>query len=1382
VTTGRVRRARGFALAALVGAGALTAARLPVDARAGGGTAEIAVTLRAPASDAGEVARWLEPLEERLRGFGPVESVRGEVTGSGAELRLRLRGGTDPARVAARLDTELRQFGRAGTRLAPTSDLGRAGAGFPSSSGVGARTRLAAPSGLGAGLDPARAEVFASGAELRVRSADSAADGEPAVVWLPGVAPPAAREVVRRLEGTRGVAAVEALGLPRVDVAVEVSPAARLGEPAVAGIEAALVRAAGTGAFGMFGTSRSFGGDGRRLPVTRAAVLTSSGAADATGTDAASLAELTAAVAALPVPLGDRDLPLRSIARVSAGPAPLDGAALRNGRPSIAVLVHADTGAPALAIERGVRGAIAGVPAARLEWPAAAALRGLLLRLALALLATSLLAAAIGARRAGWRAGLALATAPPAMAAAIAIAWSLAGTTVGPPNLVAGWLAMAAALPLAVRAALPGRSRGASSRAPAAGAGSQSRHEPPPRVARDARSGIGAAIAGMLLAASAVLLGAALAPPASAAALVAPARAFALALVAAAAAVGLVPAFDARTQGRGAGRLTRTALREAGTTVLLAASAAAVLGFGWGAAFLPRIAGRAGGGAADLTVRLAVPAEATVAETLPRAAAVERDLRRLDGVETTWAFVRSGEAIVHARLVSRSLRPDRLRRLLRLARARLGAAGSVEAPALGGGEGAGVGGAGASSADELRPEADEEGRRYRLLLRGRDLAALEAAYDRLRERLAKLQVRASWIEGWEPPALRLRLVPRPGANAARVAEAQRALARRAATPFSIRAPGFEERSVRLFLPETPRTAAALPQVATLLRLPLPTTTDATAPASLFAVEEERVRERVRRQDGRFVVPVELRLPYESERLRLDVRRRWDFALAVMPLPAGVELARPALGPIAVRWHPEQARLAAFAASLPLLLALLAAVRTGSGARALAAIAAPALGALAAAPLVASAGGLDESALLALLCAVAAALGATLAWGADLPAGPAWRVLGALRRGAGWAAPAALLATFALVAPTLGARGGRIPWVAPLRLAAVASGVAQGAALLLLPALLVGAGAWRRQRSAAARAERRPEAWVAPAVPRLEARSLVKRYPVAGGGRGRRGARGAEVLALDRVGFTLEPGIVGLLGPNGAGKTTLLRILTGILAPTRGGVRFTGVPVKVANLAAYRRQIGFLPQGFGAYPGFTAQQFLDYWARERGMRDPGERRREIARLLEVVGLSEHAARRVRDFSGGMRQRVGIARALLGAPAVLVVDEPTTGLDLEARRRFREALKAIAADRIIIFSTHIASDVEAVAGRLLLLSGGRLRFDGAPVELLARARGRVFEALVGDEELVELGHRYRVTSRVREVAGVRVRAVVPRGGDLPGAAVEPNLEEAYLAELS
>ena len=264
-------------------------------------------------------------------------------------------------------------------------------------------------------------------------------------------------------------------------------------------------------------------------------------------------------------------------------------------------------------------------------------------------------------------------------------------------------------------------------------------------------------------------------------------------------------------------------------------------------------------------------------------------------------------------------------------------------------------------------------------------------------------------------------------------------------------------------------------------------------------------------------------------------------------------------------------------------------------------------------------------------------------------------------------------------------------------------------------------------------------------------------------------------------FRLEPGIVGLLGPNGAGKTTLLRILTGLLEPTRGHVLFRGVPVTADDLAEYRRRIGFLPQEFNAYPDFTAEQFLDHWAREHGIADPRERRSEIERWLAAVDLTEHAGRKVRDFSGGMRQRVGIARALLGSPPILIVDEPTTGLDIESRGRFRQILLEQAADRIVLFSTHIASDVEAAARRILLLHRGRLRFDGTPEALVDRARGRVFRTVIDDAALAEIGHLYRVTARVRRLEGIEIRAVARPDQPLAGEPIEPSLEEAYLAEI-
>jgi ABC-type multidrug transport system ATPase subunit len=254
----------------------------------------------------------------------------------------------------------------------------------------------------------------------------------------------------------------------------------------------------------------------------------------------------------------------------------------------------------------------------------------------------------------------------------------------------------------------------------------------------------------------------------------------------------------------------------------------------------------------------------------------------------------------------------------------------------------------------------------------------------------------------------------------------------------------------------------------------------------------------------------------------------------------------------------------------------------------------------------------------------------------------------------------------------------------------------------------------------------------------------------------------------------------LLGPNGSGKTTLLRNLCGLLEPSRGQVLFRGVPVEAGNLPSYRRLVGFLPQDFNAYEGFTAEQFLNYWALERGL-GPKARRREVERLIVQVGLEEAAKRKVRDFSGGMRRRIGIARSLLGDPPILIVDEPTTGLDVESRNRLRESLLSVAGERIILFSTHIASDVAAAASRILLLHQGRLLYDGSATGLLDAAGGRVFETLLDDKELREFSQHYRITTRVRTLEGVRVRAVTFGDQELAGDLVVPNLEEAYLAML-
>jgi ABC-type multidrug transport system ATPase subunit len=557
-------------------------------------------------------------------------------------------------------------------------------------------------------------------------------------------------------------------------------------------------------------------------------------------------------------------------------------------------------------------------------------------------------------------------------------------------------------------------------------------------------------------------------------------------------------------------------------------------------------------------------------------------------------------------------------------------------------------------------------------------------------------------------------------------------------------------------------------MAALLQRPLLLDGQPFLPASSLALREEVVQARIARQSGRFVMPVDLRIILGTELGRIAFRREIDRSLGQVGLPTGTALERPSLAP--GLWQSERVRLIVLGLAVPLLLFAVAACRLGGLLRGLVALAPLCLGLLAATPLIQS--GLrqaDELTVFALAAALALALPAVVEGTLSSPAVRPSRLYRSLRQETPWLLAAVPALAIGLAAPTLGVDPLLLRWVTPLRAAAIAGGTALLASVLLSPALLLLArgAAERLRKPEEVRRRQRPPHWTAPGTPVLEAHTLTKVY-------------GGKVTALSGVRFELTPGIVGLLGPNGAGKTTLLRLLTGLLDPSRGEVRFRGLAVTPENLSEYRRQIGFLPQDFNAYPELTAEQFLDHWAIERGM-PARERREEIERLLAAVSLTEHARRKVRDFSGGMRQRVGIARALLGSPPILIVDEPTTGLDVESRTRFRQILLEQAAERIVLFSTHIASDVEAAASRILLLHRGRLRFDGTPEELTARARGRVFRALLGDEDLAEFGRRYRITTRVRTLEGIRVRAVAHPGDPLAGEAIEPNLEEAYLAEI-
>ena len=219
--------------------------------------------------------------------------------------------------------------------------------------------------------------------------------------------------------------------------------------------------------------------------------------------------------------------------------------------------------------------------------------------------------------------------------------------------------------------------------------------------------------------------------------------------------------------------------------------------------------------------------------------------------------------------------------------------------------------------------------------------------------------------------------------------------------------------------------------------------------------------------------------------------------------------------------------------------------------------------------------------------------------------------------------------------------------------------------------------------------------------------------------------GSEI-AVDRVSATLTPGVYGLLGANGAGKTTLMRMLCAILESTSGEVFFNGEEVTGMG-AAYRNVLGYLPQDFGYYPHYTAEEFLSYIATLKGIpRDSAQRR--IRKLLGTVGLLSAARKKLRTFSGGMRQRVGIAQALLNDPQVLILDEPTAGLDPKERVHLRNLLADYAGDRIVILSTHIVSDVEAIADEVLVMKSGRFILRGTVPELVRQASGKVWELTV------------------------------------------------------
>jgi ABC-type multidrug transport system ATPase subunit len=271
-----------------------------------------------------------------------------------------------------------------------------------------------------------------------------------------------------------------------------------------------------------------------------------------------------------------------------------------------------------------------------------------------------------------------------------------------------------------------------------------------------------------------------------------------------------------------------------------------------------------------------------------------------------------------------------------------------------------------------------------------------------------------------------------------------------------------------------------------------------------------------------------------------------------------------------------------------------------------------------------------------------------------------------------------------------------------------------------------------------------------------------------------------VAALSDFSLDLGPGVLGLLGPNGAGKSTLMRILATLTKPTSGHVTWDGNDV-ASRPDAVRGLLGYLPQDFGVYPNLNAVEFLDYLAAAKGL-EPRAARKRIHELLELVNLGDARSRPLGGFSGGMRQRVGVAQALLNDPRLLIVDEPTGGLDPEERVRFRNLLSELPGERIVILSSHIVSDVEAVATDIAIIARGRLVAHQAPEELLRSVEGRTWEFVLPSADLPALRERHLVSGTLRRGDGVQARVIASEAPGQGARAVAPTLEDAYLDALA
>lgn len=265
-------------------------------------------------------------------------------------------------------------------------------------------------------------------------------------------------------------------------------------------------------------------------------------------------------------------------------------------------------------------------------------------------------------------------------------------------------------------------------------------------------------------------------------------------------------------------------------------------------------------------------------------------------------------------------------------------------------------------------------------------------------------------------------------------------------------------------------------------------------------------------------------------------------------------------------------------------------------------------------------------------------------------------------------------------------------------------------------------------------------------------------------------------AVDSVSVTMTGGVYGLLGVNGAGKTTLMRMLTTLIRPTSGEILWDGQDIFALD-GGYRKNLGYLPQDFGYYPDFSVQDYLMYIASIKGLR-PAVARERVAQLLKQVGLSKARSKKMKTLSGGMKRRAGIAQAMLNDPKILILDEPTAGLDPSERIRFRNLISELSGDRIVLLSTHIVSDIEYIANEILLMKDGAITLSGTAEEIVASMPETVWTFTVPKAKIEGFLRAYKVANVKTTPGGGELRVLSAQQPTADAIAVEPNLEDAFL----